>query len=94
MVKVFVTPEEVWSFFNEERSRLAEGNIVIAKLDFDDADKAGVLFLCEERGQCLLSLETYNEIADSEYCHGQDEARNVAERFLQVLKNWEEGDSK
>lgn len=64
-IKICIEPEMLRDYFEKEKGRLAETMDIVAKSEFDDADKACFLFVTNENDKMFLSLESPEEIVDS-----------------------------
>lgn len=83
-IRVFIQPEDVYQYFLDHKEQLEDNMRMIASTDTDDFDKKSILFLTNECGNLLLSLEGPETIIDSEYCNEFD-IENVVNDFLVKL---------
>lgn len=83
-VKVFIKPEETFSYYKEHRKELCDKMEVIAETAYDDMHSKCYLFLTEDSGNAFISLESSDTIIDSEYLT-EDNVVEVVRTFLSKL---------
>lgn len=85
-IRVFIQPEDVYQYFLDYKEQLEDNMRMIASTDTDDFDKKSILFLTNECGNLLLSLEGPETIIDSEYCYEYDTIDTVNDFLIKLDK--------
>ena len=84
-IRIFIQPENVYQYFLDHKSELESNMKMIASTDTDDFDKKSFLFMTVDDGDLFLSLESPEEIVESDFCFSEIDTESAVCNFLDVL---------
>lgn len=86
MLKVFVKPENVWKYFQENRERLKGVCDIIAEIELEGVDLQVVLTECDKRPQISIELSESNEPIIKERIASADECEETVKTYFKVAE--------
>lgn len=84
MLKIYVSPDDVWEYFQKHKIRLAEELDVIAEIELE-GESGLQIFITEDNGFPLLSIEYEDEILEKECAISKADCTLVARKFFKML---------